>query len=138
MAAQADRTTVADISWYLDYETAISEARNSNKNLLIYFTGSDWCTPCIKLKKDLLAAPEFKKASEAYVLLYVDVPKNNKLLSPQQMAHNKALVPRFKKQTYFPVFTVVDETEKELDQLSGYNMRGDIHMHLDFLRKNRR
>lgn len=136
-AGQAARTTIADLNWHLDYNTAIAEARKADKNLLVYFTGSDWCSPCKMLKKDLFETAEFKEATGDYVLLYVDIPRNKDLLSPQQLAHNKALLPRFNKRTVFPLLTVIDGKEKELDQLSGYNMRGEISYHMEFIRKNR-
>lgn len=136
-AAQEDRITVADQSWHLDYETALKEARKTNKNLLVYFTGSDWCAPCKMLKKDLFETAEFKEASEDYVMLYIDIPRNKDLLSSEQLEHNKALLPRFNTRNVFPLFTVLSIKEKKLDQLSGYNMKGEIRYHLDFIRKNR-
>ena len=138
LAAQADRTTVADLSWYLDYDTAMKEVQKTDKNLLVYFTGSDWCAPCKMLKKDLFETADFKEASEDYVLLYVDIPRNTDLLSSEQLEHNKALLPRFNKRSVFPLFSVLNPKEKELDQLSGYNMNGEIRYHMEFIRKHSR
>ena len=138
LAAQTDRTTVADLSWYLDYDTAMKEVQKTDKNLLVYFTGSDWCAPCKMLKKDLFETADFKDASGEYVLLYVDIPRNRDLLSSEQLAHNKALLPRFNKRSVFPLFTVLDSKEKEIDQLSGYNMNGEIRYHMEFILKNSR
>ena len=136
LSAQSDRISVADLSWHLDYETAMKEARKTDKNLLVYFTGSDWCAPCKMLKKDLFETPEFREASEKYVMLYIDIPRNRDLLSAKQFAHNKALLPRLNKRNVFPLFTVLNTKEKELDQLSGYNMNGEIRYHMEFIRKN--
>jgi len=134
--AQVDRITVADLSWHLDYDTAMKEAQKTDKNLLVYFTGSDWCAPCKMLKKDLFETAEFREASEDYVMLYIDIPRNRDLLSTEQMAHNKALLPRLNKRNVFPLFTVLNSKEKELDKLSGYNMNGEIGYHMEFMRRN--
>lgn len=136
LAAQSDHITVADLDWHLDYESAMKEARKTDKNVLVYFTGSDWCAPCKMLKKDLFETAEFREVSEDYVMLYIDIPRNRDLLSPKQMAHNKALLPRFNKRNVFPLFTVLNDKEKEIDQISGYNMNGEIRYHMEFIRKN--
>ena len=136
LAAQTDRIAVADTDWHLDYDKAIQEARKSDRHLLVYFTGSDWCAPCKMLKKDLFETDAFKEASEDYVKLYIDIPRNRDLLSPEQLAHNMALLPRLNKRNVFPLFTVLNTREKELDQISGYNMNGEIGYHMEFIRKN--
>jgi len=136
--AQADRISVADQWWYLDYQSALEEARKTDKNLLVYFTGSDWCAPCKMLKKDLFESEEFKEVSVDYVMLYIDIPRNKSLLNSEQLAHNMALLPRFNKRNVFPLFAVLNAKEKKVDQFSGYNMKGEIRHHLDFIRKNRR
>ena len=42
----------SDVKWAKDYNDGISIAKKQNKPMLVYFTGSDWCKPCVKLKKD--------------------------------------------------------------------------------------
>jgi len=34
-----------------DYNTAVKKAASSNKNVMMVFTGSDWCPPCIMMEK---------------------------------------------------------------------------------------
>ncbi|MBT8235872.1 MAG: thioredoxin family protein [Bacteroidia bacterium] len=135
--SQSDQISVADISWHLNYDKALKESKKENKNILVYFTGSDWCAPCKKLKKDFFETEDFKSASEDYILLYVDIPMNKDLLTSDQLAHNKALLPRLNKKSVFPLFTVVDPKERLLDKMSGYNMTGEIRYHLEFMKKNK-
>ena len=40
----------SNINWLTDIEEAKEESAISNKPILIYFTGSDWCPPCKMLK----------------------------------------------------------------------------------------
>ncbi|MDH3697846.1 MAG: thioredoxin family protein [Flavobacteriaceae bacterium] len=135
--SQSDKISVADVSWHLNYEKALKESKKENKNILVYFTGSDWCAPCKKLKTDFFETADFKAASENYVLLYVDIPMNKDILSSRQLAHNKSLLPKLNKKSVFPLFTVVDSKERQLDKMSGYNMTGEIRYHLEFMEKNK-
>ena len=69
----------------------MNTAEQTDKNVLIYFTGSDWCPPCKMLKTDFFDSAEFAAISQNYVLLYIDIPINKDLLTPEQLAHNKEL-----------------------------------------------
>ncbi len=135
--AQAESEVNQDSNWHTDYETAMAKAKKDKKNLLVYFTGSDWCAPCKMLKKDLFAKEEFKKISDYYVMLYIDIPRNRDLLSPEQMSHNSEVLSRLNKKGVFPLFKVLNSQEKELDEYSGYSMNGEIGYHLEFLNKNK-
>ncbi|WP_116772229.1 thioredoxin family protein [Maribacter litoralis] len=135
--AQAEITTVNDSKWITNYETAISKAKKQKKNVLVYFTGSDWCPPCKMLKTDLFDTNEFQELSDNYILLYIDVPRNKDLLSAKQLAHNKDLLTKLNKKKVFPLFKVLDYKGKELDALSGYSMNGVIDSHLRLLEKNK-
>lgn len=42
-----------------DYETAKTEAKKENKDILIVLTGSEWCKPCVKMKKNVFENQEF-------------------------------------------------------------------------------
>ena len=97
LSAQADISTVKDSKWLTDFGKALNTAKKNKKNVLVYFTGSDWCPPCKMLKKDLFDTYEFEEISKEYVLLYVDIPRNANLLSPEQMEHNKELLLKYNK-----------------------------------------
>lgn len=38
--------------WHYDIQAAKMIANQQHKNILVYFTGSDWCPSCKVLKKD--------------------------------------------------------------------------------------
>jgi len=59
----------AQIKKYTDYEIAKSEAIKQNKDILIVLTGSDWCKPCIKMKKNVFLNPEFIKLAEDKLII---------------------------------------------------------------------
>ena len=133
--AQAEFEVVKDSKWLTDYDKALNEAKKESKNVLVYFTGSDWCPPCKMLKTDLFDSIEFKALSEEYVLLYVDMPKNRDLLSPVQMAHNKEVMGKHNKKGVFPLLKIVNAKGNALDEYSGYSMNGEIQNHLELLNK---
>ena len=136
-SAQADFNSVDDSKWLTNYDSAISKAKKQKKNVLVYFTGSDWCPPCKMLKTDLFDTNEFQELSNNYILLYVDVPRNRDLISEKQMVHNKELLTKLNKKKVFPMFKVIDAKGNELDKLSGYSMNGVIDSHLKLLEKNK-
>ena len=108
----------ANATWLTNFETAQAHARSENKLLLIEFTGSDWCPPCIMLERQVFSQPEFKDyAAQHLVLLEVDFPRM-KELSAEQKAANEKLAERFG--IYgFPTVIILDSSGKKLGEL-GY------------------
>ncbi|MGB5668699.1 MAG: thioredoxin family protein [Maribacter sp.] len=135
LSAQADISVVKDSKWLTDFDKALSQAKKIDKNVLVYFTGSDWCSPCKMLKKDLFDSVEFDELSNDYVLLYVDIPRNSDLLTPKQMQHNKEILGKYNKKGVFPLLKIVNSKGNELDEYSGYSMNGEISYHLALLNK---
>ncbi len=135
LVGQNDTSNTVD--WLKDYDTAIKVSKKENKNVLVYFTGSDWCPPCKMLKRDLFDTNEFSELSSNYVLLYIDIPRNRDLLSEEQWNHNQELFKKLNKKGVFPMLAIVNEKGKMLDEYSGYGMTGEIKYHIDFLKKNK-
>jgi len=137
LSAQDEVKSLDNIDWLTNYDRAIEKANKEDKKVMLYFTGSDWCAPCKMLKKDLFETDSFEKAAKDYVLLYVDIPRNMDLLGAEQMEHNKMVLVKHNKKGVFPLFKVIDAEGKELDELSGYSMNGEVQYHLKFLEKNK-
>ncbi|OQD42973.1 protein-disulfide isomerase [Croceivirga radicis] len=125
------------IEWETNYEQAFKMAKKENKNVLVYFTGSDWCGPCKMLKKDLFETEAFNTLSKDYVLLYIDIPRNKDLLTPAEYKQNKELLQKWNKRGVFPLLLAVSAKQKVLDEYSGYSMNGEVGYHLQFLEKNK-
>ncbi|MFT5303319.1 MAG: thiol:disulfide interchange protein [Mariniblastus sp.] len=65
--------------WHDSYENAVAASRESGKPILADFTGSEWCSWCVKLKRDVFETPEFKAwARDNVVLLELDYPSPRK------------------------------------------------------------
>ena len=62
-------------NWFTDYSAARAKAEVEGKPLLINFTGSNWCSGCIRLNKEIFSKPVFiNYANEHLILLKIDFP----------------------------------------------------------------
>jgi thioredoxin-related protein len=111
-----------EIEWGTDFKTAANKAEINQKTVLITFSGSDWCKPCILLHQKLYDTPEFGAyASENLELVKADFPsrKKNKL-SPEQTAKNEALAEKFNPEGVFPLAVFVSPSGEILGTF-GYD-----------------
>jgi thioredoxin-related protein len=101
-----EEAAVAQLGWLTDFETARARSKAENRLLLMNFTGSDWCPPCMLMRKRVFAQPAFAKyAAQQLVLLEVDFPRR-KAFAPQQLAANESLAQQFGIES-FPTLVVM-------------------------------
>jgi thioredoxin-related protein len=108
--------------WGKDYSAAQKKAKEENKYILLNFSGSDWCIPCIRMHKEIFGSKEFTDlASEKLVLVQADFPrlKKNKL-SKEQTKQNKELADRYNKEGSFPLTILLDKDGKLIKRWDGY------------------
>jgi thiol:disulfide interchange protein len=79
--------------WTTDLDQAFKQAKIHKKSILVEFTGSDWCPPCIALRNNVFSKPEFvTEASKNFILVELDFPKANESLAeinkPYAMKYN--------------------------------------------------
>ncbi len=73
--------SVAADGWLTDINSGVAKAKAEKKSVLVEFTGSDWCPPCIMMHDKVFSKKEFtSKASEKFVLVKIDIPKKDKAL----------------------------------------------------------
>src|SRR5471032_2281937 len=73
IAASAARAA----EWTEDYASAVAQAKNEHKMILLDFTGSDWCVWCQRTDKEVFETRKFKDfAQKELVLVKVDFPKS--------------------------------------------------------------
>ncbi|NID13393.1 thioredoxin family protein [Fibrivirga algicola] len=108
--------------WQLNMEQAKTEAKTNHKLILLNFSGSDWCGPCIKLKKEVFESDVFLTyADKNLVLVRADFPRSKKnQLSQQQTTHNESLAERYNPEGQFPLTVLIDDSGKELTHWVGY------------------
>ena len=74
--------------WETDVDAALALAAKENKSVMLEFTGSDWCPPCIMMGKKVFSKEEFvKAASKDYVLVHLDFPKKDKELAEKNQPY---------------------------------------------------
>ena len=63
----------ADDDWLHEFNEAAAAAKQQGKDILIDFSGTDWCGPCQRLRRETLIQREFVElASRRFVLLDID------------------------------------------------------------------
>jgi thioredoxin-related protein len=118
----AQDAAAAQLGWLTDFQAAEGRAREEEKLTLINFTGSDWCPPCMRLRKEVFSQPEFAKyAKEKLVLLEADFPRRRQLSGAQQAA-NESLARKFGIEA-FPTLVVLNPDGTEVGRL-GYTPGG--------------
>lgn len=95
--------------WSTDLDAAFKEAKEKDKPVLVEFTGSDWCPPCIAMRKNVFSKKEFvDKASEDFILVELDFPKNDQDLKKK----NQPYAEKYKIEG-FPTVILFDAEGKE-------------------------
>ncbi|MFQ5845116.1 MAG: thioredoxin family protein, partial [Planctomycetota bacterium] len=108
--------------WLTDFEQAAAAAKQTGRPILADFGGSDWCSWCIRLKKEVFDTPEFRKwAGRSVVLLDVDFPRTK--AQPEALKkHNAGLLDKYGIRS-FPTVLFLDHEGKVLGR-SGYRQGG--------------
>ncbi|MCS7090058.1 MAG: thioredoxin family protein [Verrucomicrobiota bacterium] len=116
-------TTAAEPVWLEDLPQALEKAKAEKKQVLVNFTGSDWCGFCIRLKKDVFDGKEFAEyANKRLVLVEVDFPRK-KQQSEARKSANEKLSNQYKVEG-FPTLVLLDANGKELRRMVGYSGGG--------------
>ncbi|MDH7459904.1 thioredoxin family protein [Chitinophagaceae bacterium 26-R-25] len=118
--------TVIDLSWQTDFEKAKQTAHEKHHLILLNFSGSDWCGPCIRLHKEIFDSDGFKKvADEQLELVNADFPRLRKnQLSKEQQQQNDKLADRYNAQGNFPATILLDADGKVIKEWDGYPSHG--------------
>lgn len=85
-------------------------AKAENKNVLLYFSGSDWCAPCVKFKKFIVNTPEFQTfATENLIIYNADFPRLSKnKLAKEVEKENETLADKYNSKGIFPLILLLD------------------------------
>lgn len=89
--------------------------------ILLNFSGSDWCGPCIRLHKEIFNSEAFAAyAKDQLVLLNADFPrlKKNQLAKSRQLQNNK-LADEYNAGGAFPLTLLLDANGKIIKRWEG-------------------
>ena len=89
-----------DLNWYNDLNKAIPISVKEKKPIMLFFTGSDWCGWCMRLKKEVFNHEEFKIWTEENIILVeLDFPRRKKI-DPKILNQNRELARIFGVSSY--------------------------------------
>ena len=117
-------------------DEAFAKAKAEGKFVYACFSGSDWCYWCKKLEKEVLSDPLFVAGvMDDDVLVFIDSPGNEALLSDRAKAENEKLVEKYGIEGY-PTALILDGDGKKVGK-TGYREGGAVEYveHLKSFRK---
>lgn len=108
-------------NWQDSFDQSKELAAKENKPLILVFSGSDWCAPCMKLEHEIWNSEAFKLyASKNYILYKADFPRKKKnKLDEKLVEQNEQLAEKYNTKGYFPHVVVLDSSGKIAGQ-TGY------------------
>ena len=114
--------TMSFANWQSNFETAKKIAKEKHELILLNFSGSDWCGPCMRLRKEILDNEAFSKmADTSLVLVNADFPRNKKnQLDAQTRKENDALADKYNPEGKFPFTLLLNEDGKVLKTWDGF------------------
>jgi thioredoxin-related protein len=109
------------VQWRNNLEEAKQIAQKEHKHILLNFSGSDWCGPCIRMHNEIFEAEVFKNMADTQlVLVNADFPRKKKNQLPsQQQEINNAMADKYNSQGKFPYTVLLDANGKILKEWDG-------------------
>src|SRR5438270_9501980 len=108
--------------WRSDYDKALADAKASNKYVLLDFNGSDWCPPCIEMKRVAFSTPAFLAYTRRNLILVdVDYPQRKKLPAAVTKQNERLAKQYDIERSGYPTVVLLDPNGKVLDRLEGYS-----------------
>ncbi|CAM3853072.1 MULTISPECIES: thioredoxin family protein [Flavobacterium] len=123
--------------WKYDFEQAKKVAVAEGKDILMVFSGSDWCAPCIRLDKNIWQSEAFiKESSEKWILVKVNFPrKKSNQLSDNQTAHNRALAEKYNNEGSFPLVVLLNSEGTIFGKMGFKNVSPDEYIKMIYALK---
>ena len=108
-------------TWETDFEKAKQIAREKQQLILLNFSGSDWCGPCIRMRKDIFDSPAFSAMADAdLVMVNADFPRMKKnQLGKQLQKQNEALADKYNPEGKYPYTLLLDANGKIIHSWDG-------------------
>jgi thioredoxin-related protein len=113
---------ISHTGWLTDFNEAQKIATQKHQLILLNFSGSDWCGPCIRLRKEIFNSEAFLNFSDSnLVLLNADFPRNSKnKLTTEQEKKNDAIADKYNVDGKFPYTLLLNADGKILKTWEGF------------------
>ncbi len=112
--------------WLTDFEEAKKTAQQKHQFILLNFSGSDWCGPCIRLHKEIFDSEAFNSlANEQLVLVNADFPRMKKNQLPKALQEqNDKLADTYNAAGNFPCTLLLNAAGKVIKEWDGFPKQG--------------
>ena len=108
-------TATAGQGWMTDIDAALAKGKTEKKAVMVEFTGSDWCPPCIMMHKKVFSKKAFTEAaSKKYILVVIDIPNKD----PDLKKKNSLVLEKYKV-SGVPTVILFDDDGKEFSRFSA-------------------
>ena len=108
-------------TWQPNFEKAKQIAKSKHQLILLNFSGSDWCGPCMRLKNEFFNESVFSKMADSSLeLVNADFPRNKKnKLTAELQKQNNTLADKYDPDGKFPFTLLMDENGKIIKTWDG-------------------
>lgn len=108
-------------TWEPDFEKAKQVAKEKHELILLNFSGSDWCAPCIRMKKEVFENSNFSAMADAnLVMVNADFPRNKKnKLADKIKKQNESLADKYNPEGKFPYTVLITPEGKVVSSWDG-------------------
>ena len=118
----AQTQPAASVTWYTNYDEAVRQSQATGRPIVLFFTGSDWCTWCNKLEDEVFHSSEFVQDSgNKYIFVKLDFPLKFSL-DPTTTQQNSRLQKQYDIKGY-PTVILLDSQQRLIGE-SGYRAGG--------------
>ena len=110
------------VTWRTDFDKAQSEAQASGKYILLKFSGSDWCIPCIRMEKNIFSTAGFTQFADSnLVTVNADFPQKKKNMPSREVTkQNDLLASKYNKEGHFPLTLLLSPDGKVVRTWDGF------------------
>ncbi len=112
--------------WISNMEEAEKVAHDEHKLIALNFSGSDWCAPCIRMRKEIFESEDFSRyATNNLIMVNADFPRLKKnQLSRDKQKYNEVLAEKYNSEGTFPCTLLLDSNGNVLFTWKGYYNKG--------------
>ena len=112
--------------WENDFAKATQTATANHKYILLNFSGSDWCGPCIRMHREIFDNETFLSfANDQLILVNADFPRDKKNQLPKsQQKQNDQLADKYNSSGAFPYTVLLTADGKVLKAWDGFPKQG--------------
>ena len=110
------------VSWHYNLDEAKTIAQKEHRHILLNFSGSDWCGPCIRLHREIFETEVFgHMADSSLVMVNADFPRMKKdQLTAAQQKLNDAMADQYDSKGKFPYTVLLTADGKVLKAWDGF------------------